>query len=114
MPKENRKLDASAIRKFKEKGMYKVARQPDDNLMFVLHKAFREDPVANPDRDLHRKTGDLLPVPVRVINALGYSTISPIAKYQVEDPAARGRERHRGISAGAVHTALPAPCSYPL
>jgi anaerobic dimethyl sulfoxide reductase subunit A len=75
-----------SYQEFKEKGMYKVARKPDDNLMFVLHKAFREDPVANPVGTSTGKLEIYCPSLSGYINALGYSTISPIAKYQVEDP----------------------------
>jgi anaerobic dimethyl sulfoxide reductase subunit A len=74
------------LQEFKEKGIYKVPRTPDDKLMFVLHKAFREDPIANP---LATSTGKLeiyCPSLSGYINALGYSKLSPIAKYQVEDP----------------------------
>ena len=55
-------------------------------MTFILHEAFRKDPVANPIGTSTGKLEIYCPSLSGFINALGYSTISPIAKCQVEDP----------------------------
>ena len=46
--KVNRKLVGITMKEFKETGIYTVARKEGDNFEFIAHKAFRDDPEANP------------------------------------------------------------------
>jgi anaerobic dimethyl sulfoxide reductase subunit A len=73
------------INELQEQGVYQVKRAPNDVHMLILHKAFREDPEANP---LGTSTGKLeiySQALAGAVNAWGYSEISPIGKWQPSD-----------------------------
>jgi len=75
------------LAEFKEKGCYKVQRTgADDSLAHIPFKAFYEDPVNNPLGTSTGKFEIYCPTLAYIINSVGYSQISPIAKWQIGDP----------------------------
>ena len=75
------------LAEFKEKGCYKVQREGmDDALAHVPFKAFYDDPEANPLGTTTGKFEIYCPTLAYIINSVGYSQISPIAKWQIGDP----------------------------
>ncbi len=73
------------LKDLKEQGVYQVRRAPNDVHMLLWHKAFREDPVANP---IPTSTGKLeihSQALANAVNVWGYSEISPIGKWQPSD-----------------------------
>lgn len=74
------------VAEFKEKGMFKIPRKKDDSLTSVPWKAFYADPEKNPLATTSGKFEIYSATCAALTNALGYSTISPIAKWQQGDP----------------------------
>lgn len=74
------------VGEFKEKGFYKVARSKDDALTCHPWAEFYEDPEGSPLQTSTGKFEIYCPALSGYINSLGFSTISPIAKWQVGDP----------------------------
>jgi len=69
------------LKEFKEKGVYQVPRSPGDKYGYVAGKTFRDDPVTN---KLTTTTGKLeihCKLMADIINAFGFTKISPIAQY---------------------------------
>lgn len=69
------------LQEMKTKGFYQVPRSADDNLGYIAHKAFREDPEANP---LQTTTGKLEIYCVENANFVknsGFNLIEPIPTY---------------------------------
>lgn len=77
---------AIGIAEFKEKGFYKIKRSKGDALTNVPWKAFYADPEANPLKTSTGKFEIYCPALSECVNSLGFSEISPIAKWQVGDP----------------------------
>lgn len=71
---------------FKEKGLYKVQRKDGDALTTCPWSAFVEDPDANPLATESGKFEIYCRTLERKVNAFGFSTIYPIAKWQIGDP----------------------------
>jgi anaerobic dimethyl sulfoxide reductase subunit A len=73
------------INELREQGVYQVKRAPNDAHMLVQFKAFRDDPDANPVATSTGKLEICSPILAAAVNAWGYSTISPIGKWQPSD-----------------------------
>lgn len=73
------------IAELKEKGLYKTQRQRGDSLTNIPFSAFYSDPVANPLPTASGKFEIYCQSLATVVNSLCYSTISPIAKWQMGD-----------------------------
>ena len=71
---------------FKEKGLYKTKRSFGDKLTNIPYKAFYADPAANPLATSTGKFEIYCPTLSGYVNSVGFSTISPIAKWQIGDP----------------------------
>ncbi|WP_302964274.1 molybdopterin-dependent oxidoreductase [uncultured Adlercreutzia sp.] len=74
------------VAEFKEKGFFKIPRSKGDALSSVPWEAFYADPDANP---LPTSTGKFEIYSAGLaatVNSLGFSTLSPIAKWQIADP----------------------------
>ena len=74
------------VAEFKEKGFFKIPRTKGDALSSLPWAAFYEDPEANP---LPTSTGKFEIYSMGLaatVNSLGFSTLSPIAKWQIADP----------------------------
>lgn len=71
---------------FKAKGLYKVPRSQGDDLVRVPWSAFIEDPETNPLSTESGKFEIYCSTLARKVNAFGFSTISPIGKWQIGDP----------------------------
>ena len=74
------------VAEFKEKGFFKIPRKKDDALASQPYKAFYADPEANPLPTSTGKFEIYCPALSGYINSIGFSTISPIAKWQIGDP----------------------------
>lgn len=74
------------LAEFKEKGFYKTERAFNDKLTHVPFEAFYQDPEANPLATTTGKFEIHSATLAYMINSMGYSTISPIAKWQMGDP----------------------------
>lgn len=74
-----------SVSDLREQGVYQVQRAPNDVHMLVLHKAFRDDPVKNPVKTSTGKLEIYSKALADYVNAWGYSTISPIGKWQPSD-----------------------------
>ena len=75
------------LAEFKAKGMFKTQRTgADDALANIPYSAFYEDPEANPLATSTGKFEIYCTAITDLINSVGYSTISPIAKWQIGDP----------------------------
>lgn len=66
---------------FKEKGFYTYPREFGDDLMTVPFKQYYEDPEGNPVGTESGKFEIYCSKLSRMVNAMGYSTIDPIAKW---------------------------------
>lgn len=77
---------AMTLAEFKEKGFYKIQRSFDDALTHVPYAAFYEDPEANPIATTTGKFEIYCPTLSTYVNSVGFSTIYPIAKWQIGDP----------------------------
>ncbi len=69
------------LAEFMQAGVYQVERKPDDAFTYIIGKAFRDDPAANP---LQTTTGkfEIHCQPLAdLIAAYGFTTIAPIAQY---------------------------------
>jgi anaerobic dimethyl sulfoxide reductase subunit A len=74
-----------SLAELKEKGVYQIQRTPNDVHTLILHKAFRDDPVANPLQTATGKLEIYSQALADAVNAFGYSEISPIGKWQPSD-----------------------------
>ena len=74
------------VAEFKEKGLYKTKRSFGDKLTNIPYKAFYADPAANPLATSTGKFEIYCPTLSGYVNSVGFSTISPIAKWQIGDP----------------------------
>lgn len=75
-----------SVAEFKEKGLYKTKRSFGDKLTNIPYKAFYADPAANPLATSTGKFEIYCPTLSGYVNSVGFSTISPIAKWQIGDP----------------------------
>lgn len=71
---------------FRERGMYHLTREDGDAYTVHPYQAFIEDPVANPLGTASGKFELCCQTLASVVNGYGFSTISPIAKWQIGDP----------------------------
>lgn len=69
------------IKEFKEKGIYTVPRKDGDNYEFISHKAFREDPIANPLKTISGKLEVHCQDIVDFVKNAGFNEIRPIPAY---------------------------------
>lgn len=74
------------VSEFREKGFYKIQRSFDDALTNVPWAAFIADPDANPLPTTTGKFEIYSAALAATVNSLGFSTLSPIAKWQIGDP----------------------------
>lgn len=74
------------VAEFKEKGLFKIPRKQDDALTHVPYAMYYKDPEANPIATTTGKFEIYCPTLSGYINSIGYSMISPIAKWQMGDP----------------------------
>lgn len=74
------------VAEFKERGFFKIPRTKGDALTSVPYKAFYADPEANPLATSTGKFEIYCAGLAAYINSVGFSTISPIAKWQIGDP----------------------------
>lgn len=70
------------VQEFREAGIYRVPRKHGDALTQIKHKAFREDPEANPLNTASGKLEIYCPTLATMTNMYGFSTIEPIGKWQ--------------------------------
>jgi anaerobic dimethyl sulfoxide reductase subunit A len=70
------------VNEFRETGIYRVPRKHGDALTHIKFEAFRKDPVANPRPTQSGKLEIYCPTLAYMTNMYGFSTISPIGKYQ--------------------------------
>jgi anaerobic dimethyl sulfoxide reductase subunit A len=70
------------VDEFRKAGIYRVPRKHGDALTFIKHKAFRDDPVANPVGTASGKLEICSPTLATMVNMYGFSSISPIGKWQ--------------------------------
>ncbi|MDO4442967.1 MAG: molybdopterin-dependent oxidoreductase [Slackia sp.] len=75
-----------SVGEFKEKGFYKIQRSKGDALTSHPWAAFYNDPEANPLATSTGKFEIYSAGLAATVNSLGFSTISPIAKWQIGDP----------------------------
>lgn len=75
-----------SLKEFKERGVYKVPRKPDDKFMYVLFDAFRQDPISNPVATASGKLEIYCSTLAQMVNMYGFSTIYPIGKWQHANP----------------------------
>lgn len=75
-----------SVAEFKEKGFFKIPRSKGDALTSIPYKAFYADPQANPLPTSTGKFEIYCAGLAGYINSVGFSTISPIAKWQIGDP----------------------------
>jgi anaerobic dimethyl sulfoxide reductase subunit A len=80
------------LAEFKEKGVYKIQRKIGDNLTHIPYAAFIKDPVANPLQTASGKFEIYCMTVAYLVNAVGYSTISPIAKWQFNAEQGQGAQ----------------------
>ena len=73
------------VAEFKERGFFKIPRTKGDALTSVPYKAFYADPEANPLATSTGKFEIYCAGLAAYINSVGFSTISPIAKWQIGD-----------------------------
>lgn len=70
------------LKEFKEKGIYQIERKVGDNYGFIAFKAFRDDPVAKPQKNSASGKMEIYSqVLVNTINNMGYSKIKAIPTY---------------------------------
>ena len=74
------------VAELKEKGLYKTQRSFDDALTYIPFAAFVDDPDNYPLATTTGKFEIYSAALASSVNSLGYSTIYPIAKWQVGDP----------------------------
>jgi len=70
-----------SLAEFKEKGVYTLPRKEGDNYEFIAHKAFRDDPVANPRKTLSGKLEIHCQDIVDFVKKSGFNEIRPIPAY---------------------------------
>ncbi|MBR2834837.1 MAG: molybdopterin-dependent oxidoreductase [Coriobacteriales bacterium] len=76
----------TSFAEFKKKGYYKHQRSEGDKVAAPQFELFRQDPEAFPVATASGKLEIYCKTLADVINACGYSTISPIGKWQIGDP----------------------------
>lgn len=74
------------VAELKEKGLYKTQRSFGDALTYIPYAAFIDDPENHPLATTTGKFEIYSSALASSVNSLGYSTIYPIAKWQVGDP----------------------------
>ncbi len=74
------------VSEFKEKGFFKIPRSKGDALTSHPWEAFYADPEANPLATASGKFEIYSMTCAALTNSMGFSTISPIAKWQIADP----------------------------
>ena len=74
------------VSEFKEKGCFKIPRTKGDALTSHPWEAFYADPEANPLATASGKFEIYSMTCAALTNSLGFTTISPIAKWQIGDP----------------------------
>jgi anaerobic dimethyl sulfoxide reductase subunit A len=74
------------VDEFRQAGIYRVPRKKGDKLGSIKDKAFRDDPVANPLPTASGKLEIYCPTLSGFVNSFGFSTISPIGKWQEAEP----------------------------
>lgn len=74
------------VDEFRKAGIYRVPRKHGDALTHIKQQAFRADPVANPRPTASGKLEIYCPTLSTVTNMYGFSTISPIGKFQEAQP----------------------------
>lgn len=77
------------LQELKTNGVYQVPRSPDDNLGYIAHAAFREDPEANPLSTPSGKLEIYCQDIVDFVKNSGFTEIQPIPTY---NPAQEGYE----------------------
>lgn len=77
---------AMTVAEFKEKGFYKIPRSMNDALTNIPYSAFYADPEANPLATSTGKFEIYCPALSGYVNSVGFSVLSPIAKWQIGDP----------------------------
>jgi anaerobic dimethyl sulfoxide reductase subunit A len=70
-----------SLKEFKEKGIYQVPRSPDDDLVYVPYKDFREDPETYPAKTASGKFEIHCQSIADFVESIGYTTIKPIPTY---------------------------------
>lgn len=78
-----------SINEFREKGVYTVPRKDGDNFEYIAHKAFREDPEANPLDTPSGKLEIYCQSIVDFVKNSGFDEIDPIPTY---NPSIEGYE----------------------
>jgi anaerobic dimethyl sulfoxide reductase subunit A len=89
------------LAEFKEKGVYTVERYPNDKYTYIAHKAFREDPEANPLDTTSGKLEIYCPEIVEFVKNSGFTEIRPIPTYNravegYEDTFADWKTKEKG------------------
>ena len=74
------------IKEFKEKGIYKVRREAEDDLSFLPYAGFVYDPEQYPLMTQSGKFEIYCPTLAWASSLFGYTTVYPIAKWQIADP----------------------------
>ena len=70
-----------ALQEFREDGVYTVPRKDGDNLEYIAHKAFRDDPEANPLKTTSGKLEIYCQSIVDFVKNSGFNEIRPIPAY---------------------------------
>jgi anaerobic dimethyl sulfoxide reductase subunit A len=70
-----------SLQQFKEKGVYTVSRRKGDNLGYIAHQTFREDPEGNPLRSVSGKLEIHCQDIVDFVKNAGFNEIEPIPVY---------------------------------
>jgi anaerobic dimethyl sulfoxide reductase subunit A len=69
------------LAEYQESGIYTVPRKEGDNMEFIAHKAFREDPAANPLKTISGKLEIYCQDIVDFVKNAGFNEIRPIPAY---------------------------------
>nr|WP_222617633.1 molybdopterin-dependent oxidoreductase [Eggerthella hominis] len=77
---------AMTVADFKERGLWKTQRKKGDALSCHPWDAYYADPIANPLATTSGKFEIHCQALADVINAMGFTTLAPIGKWQVADP----------------------------
>jgi anaerobic dimethyl sulfoxide reductase subunit A len=70
-----------SLREFQEKGIFAVPRAEGDNLGYIAHAAFRQDPVGNPLKSISGKLEIYCQDLVDFVKNAGFDEIRPIPAY---------------------------------
>ncbi len=81
-----------SVQEFMDVGIYKTQRSKGDKLSHLPFKAYYDDPVASPLATASGKFEICSPGLAAAVNAYGFSTISPIGKWQVNPTHGQGAQ----------------------